>query len=789
MANGASFGNPLMPTVPEIVYPGAQGLPGADNPLLQLLLQGALAQLSGRTDRTLLGLTRANPYQQMQMAGQWSLQERLYRDAAERDRTSVERVSRGLLAMMDITPTTPGFEGSLRDFSGLVAPGLAMGARMAPRFVDDVTGGRSALAMTPHVAALARFRLDPVTGLPGMSADSAQALQRRLHDDFLARPWAAGTGFGAGETASLFSALQQQGFIGGGQDELARMRAGGASDMRLRNFDAQKVKDSLNEYAGAVKAMQEIFGADGRPNAPMRELITALEGLTGGAMRRLGGPRAAEMIRTTYNLAQGAGYNLQGLTAITMQGQQEAMRAGLDPLIGALAVQEGLAAEQAYAAMGLGNRPGWNNISRQEFGQQARAAYLGAAGSARGNEFGILARLSSAGAIRPGTRAARIVEAAERGLVSNEMWRTTGEFQQLLAEGTGSDPAVLQGYFSQRQANQTALARAGWIGVAQQLQNPEVTQQHIPSVVSPVMWRATRNERQAGILAHAFAQTVTEDVTAELLAPERRQDLHQTILKGIRRRVGGAADTSRLDAALIESAIGEMERPRDAQGRPLMSLESLRQRRDPAVEAQKNLFMNVERQKAKIQDSLAKFPAGSPLQRAVQALTDRDADDAATLTDVFVAAMGGTPTGKLLQEAHGAAIQNLAEAERKLDLAKRQFASATPEQRAQRARDVETAAQGVLSAHKTFREIIPEQDARFRPLLEAPDVMKEFEGRKPAAKEGADAAAAAAGAPVADAGGAKPVTLTVKFGQLVWKADSSAELQAPATFDLQGVAI
>lgn len=73
-----------------------------------------------------------------------------------------------------------------------------------------------------------------------------------------------------------------------------------------RNVDSSKAVRTLKGYAGAVKAIQEIFGAAGNPNAPMPALLALLDQLSGGSVS-MSPTRMESNVRQLHNAAKDAG--------------------------------------------------------------------------------------------------------------------------------------------------------------------------------------------------------------------------------------------------------------------------------------------------------------------------------------------------------------------------------------------------------------------------------------------------------------------------------------------------
>jgi hypothetical protein len=105
------------------------------------------------------------------------------------------------------------------------------------------------------------------------------------------------------------------------------------------NIDARKITDSLRKYQSVINAMREIFGDAGHPNAPVPELLNALNSWSGGALSQLQPGQVEMMVRTSYNMAKQTGLGPAGLMMIGGYAQQQAAAAGINPVFGALAAQ------------------------------------------------------------------------------------------------------------------------------------------------------------------------------------------------------------------------------------------------------------------------------------------------------------------------------------------------------------------------------------------------------------------------------------------------------------------
>jgi hypothetical protein len=192
-------------------------------------------------------------------------------------------------------------------------------------------------------------------------------------------------------------------------------------DTAARAVDAQRITKSLKDYTGSVAAIREIFGEAGNPNAPMSELLTALEALTQNSVGRADPKKIEKSVRELQLSARGAGVGLQGMLALNAQAAAVGDRFGLDRSFAANATLTGLQAGEAMRNTGKLNM-GFGGMSQEEV--MFKGAYLeqAAAASATGNMIGVAGRAVTQNRDRhyredgtAKTKLAAIVEAMKAG--------------------------------------------------------------------------------------------------------------------------------------------------------------------------------------------------------------------------------------------------------------------------------------------------------------------------------------------------------------------------------------
>jgi hypothetical protein len=455
-------GLPHQRTMPLRGLPFVGGEGGMAGSLLGMAATPAVTRMMGGVGMVPMGVGHdQNVYDVMMNQRFTAMQMQAMREAAESDRESIVRSMRGLAAV-----TGTPFGAEQRRLAGTVAGSAVMAApvfaEMMPEFVDQMGGQRgSAAVLANRMIQAGRYRLDPVTGRMGMSAESVGRETRMLMDRMYSEENIAGTqGFRAGQMGALFQELQGRGMLpgagpGGQRAEAARavqdlgftdpgrlrraaesqrvdMSRGvqglSATDLdrlqsdpavadRLRSFDAERVKRSLRSYTSAVAAMRDIFGDMGRPNAPMQELVAGLEAMTMGSMAQIDPGRLGMMARQTHNLARQTGVTLDNALMLQQHAGARAQQMGLEPIFGVQATQGALGFGGAYRAQGHAAHVAWGAMNADQVQQLDTNLRVQAAGSNMANRMAVALRVAdTVGGFQQGTQAGRYAAAVRAGL-------------------------------------------------------------------------------------------------------------------------------------------------------------------------------------------------------------------------------------------------------------------------------------------------------------------------------------------------------------------------------------
>jgi hypothetical protein len=276
-----------------------------------------------------------NMYSQMKAGSALSNQSKAMGMASQRDQRAIYEMIEGSANLLG-QPMGRRERQNANDVASYAASAMPFFAQINPDLVDKMAGVKgSATVMAQNMARGGRYAIDPVTGRRGYSAESAGEITKGVYDRLYSGDASAMGGMTAGRAGALFDEAQRRGMMpnssgrGKGMKEIADQMGTTISevsqmpdlDRKLRELDANKIASKLKGMSKAVNAMSEIFGEAGEPNAPMSQLVGAIETLTQANMQNIEPQKLARMVRNTSNVAKAAGiempemFKLMGATA------------------------------------------------------------------------------------------------------------------------------------------------------------------------------------------------------------------------------------------------------------------------------------------------------------------------------------------------------------------------------------------------------------------------------------------------------------------------------------------
>lgn len=198
------------------------------------------------------------------------------------------------------------------------------------------------------------------------------------------------------------------------QQDIAKLP--GAEEI-IRAGDADRIKQRLTNLSGAIKAMRDIFGDMGNPNAPMRELVNGLEALTQGGMATMSPGDLEMMVRKTHTIAKQTGVGVEGMMALTTQNAALADRLGLDRQYAVMAAQQAAGFGAAAGDRLRLDIPAWGASTKEQLTLGDQQMRMHAAASPLANQLNALMRMVDTGMAQPGekTELSALVKAIQQG--------------------------------------------------------------------------------------------------------------------------------------------------------------------------------------------------------------------------------------------------------------------------------------------------------------------------------------------------------------------------------------
>ncbi len=446
---------PFASGLPPQMHTGFEGLPFVgQHPMLQFAAQPILQQLMASQGMTPMGFGHDMNHADIMRHRQFQLaQQQTAAAGGQLDQENMMRIIRGGYAAAG-KPWTEQHQqmasAGVQLFDQYMMPMIAM---QSPGLADALMGGTSGRSLGMNVAQMGRYRVDPVTGQMGMSADSSIAMMQGLRG---IAGSSAVYGLGGGSLGSAASALHQLGLLGhtGGSirdrtidvmtgqggftsDQLKSLgekhginMAGGVSKLtasdidklsldpaiadRIRSVDVNRTIKVVKEYSGALKAMGEIFSEMGKPGTGALEQLQGLQQLSGGLVGKVDHKTLMLTVRQNANTLQAAGLTLDQGAMIQSHFSNTAAAMGL-PNAGAFGT-EAMANTAAFMAHYQDPRRAWLAGDTNQIAQMRGQLEIGGAASNVANRAGVLSRVSeTVGGFQAGSAAAAMMDAMKAG--------------------------------------------------------------------------------------------------------------------------------------------------------------------------------------------------------------------------------------------------------------------------------------------------------------------------------------------------------------------------------------
>ena len=498
---------------------------------------------------------------------------------------------------------------------------------LGPQVAEDLFFGRkgSAVQLARQTNRIGFSRTDPVTSAGKMSGESLEQFSTQIYDNLYGNGADLNdvSGFSAGRVGSVMSELHQRGMLptsmrnlsgadqrktmqriaatediglsqdmkdkiagtgdyvgkgGASVEELAKTEEGATA---VRKIDATRVSNSLKEYTKALSAVREIFGDNGITNAPMQQLMAAMDAISQNGGSTMSPGKLENLMRRTQIASRDSGVSLEALM-------------GLQARSGAIADQYGLSREMAgesvITAMNTGQAlkntggftPGFGRMDSTKATMFALDQSLRTDASTIGKFSGGLARIVAENEGRrdfTGTRMRSFVGALQRGEntffdeeldrvvnIHEEMGKNPDEFVRGMLKQAGVSESHFGALINDKGTQEYQRSIAGSLVGAQSHEMKQAMGANI-ALNTDVMARIGGgvDEKDKEALARSFgrgmATALIDDVDTTMSATERLDVLNNAMTESVVEFVqqtnpGLSADEVRTKAAEM-TALGD----------------------------------------------------------------------------------------------------------------------------------------------------------------------------------------------------------------------------------------
>ena len=389
-------------------------------------------------------------------------------NAAQQDRGDVQRFAQRIAQATgygdQFTEQSAEDVGKLYDQLVQFAP--QMDNPLAFRALDVLTGGRSAVPMAHYLHQAGRSMRDPMTGMRGMSGNSAADIAIKLKNDLFATPgdFSQTAGLRSAEVGEMMGAMSERGYLNTTDPRIGNLTREGAAD---------QIKEQIKSYSRVLGVMKEIFTENGRPDAPMNELLSAAEAMTGG-LQKMSTQEAEAKLRVFKAAAETHNLTAEGMTASLQAAGGIRAEYGISNAFDITLGTHGLNARRSVSAGGIMDAGAWGMSSIEGMEDRAVRQRAGFIASEQGNRMAALNRMASdyygdgdgkidVSKIKGNSRAAQAMRAMASGDYENaallELLKDEGAFTTEIAKELGMNEQDVATEISMYDLNQEDISR------------------------------------------------------------------------------------------------------------------------------------------------------------------------------------------------------------------------------------------------------------------------------------------------------------------------------------------
>ena len=245
----------------------------------------------------------------------------------------------------------------------------------------------------------------------------------------------------------------------------------------MRAGEADRYKARIKNLSGVVKAMRDVFGDRGNPNAPIGQLMAELDKLTQGSLAVMSAGQVENMVRKSRAIARSTGVSTetQGLLAASLTPMTDQL--GLHRSFAVTSAAGGIMIGQAVADTQRLDKSAWGALTKDKaavLGGQLQAA---SAASPLMNTLGAAIRMQEKGLVdaddiaqAPRNETQALLRAVRAGETSYE-WdgqrrsirKQQGTVKEMLQRDEGVNQATAYSIFADTTGTQEFIQQQGLV--------------------------------------------------------------------------------------------------------------------------------------------------------------------------------------------------------------------------------------------------------------------------------------------------------------------------------------
>lgn len=265
------------------------------------------------------------------------------------------------------------------------------------------------------------------------------------------------------------------------------------------------VAQNLQQWSGAVNAVENIFASMGMRNVSTSVLMNTMDALTQGGLSTMRPGDIEAMVRRSHNLASASGMDIGQMGRLINQAGDMAQAAGLNRQFGVTSAQQSLAFGQAAGRMA--GAQGFGGLSRDQMVAKDMELRTSAARSPIANMMGAFLSMQQAGLFGENEKLNKMANDLRAGNVEAFKGMTQSQFLSMLRDEGVSTAAAGQ-FLLSREANQRAIFEAGIGDKVRGMQGDDIEKQmsrYVQGAIGGVARSEGLNWQESGQLAQAMS--------------------------------------------------------------------------------------------------------------------------------------------------------------------------------------------------------------------------------------------------------------------------------------------